>query len=252
MKTRHKAAVVSFAICAAFYLGANAQVKTETQTTHGQATHEVSVERAEVVHVSGNDVVVKMEDGTIRHVSNVPESARVMVDGKELGVHDLKPGMKLQRTITTSSTPKLITTTQTVTGTVWSVNAPKSVILTLEDGKNQQFKIPSGQLFMVDGKTVDAFHLKKGMRVSATKVVEEPATDLNVQKQLTGTMPPPPPPDQPILVEAAAPVEAPPAEAPAEPAALPKTGSLVPLIGMIGMFSVLSSLSLTVLRKIRK
>ena len=38
-----------------------------------------------------------MEDGTIRHIANVPESARIMVDGKELGVHDLKPGMKLER-----------------------------------------------------------------------------------------------------------------------------------------------------------
>ena len=32
----------------------------------------------------GNDLVVKMEDGTIRHFPNVPESAKVIVDGKEL------------------------------------------------------------------------------------------------------------------------------------------------------------------------
>ena len=44
--------------------------------------------------VDGNDLVVKMEDGTIRHFPNVPESARVTVDGKELGIHDLKPGMR--------------------------------------------------------------------------------------------------------------------------------------------------------------
>ena len=69
--------------------------------------------------VSGNDLVVKMADGTIRNFENVPESARVTVDGKQLGIHDLKPGMKLQRTITTTSTPMTITTVQTVKGKVW-------------------------------------------------------------------------------------------------------------------------------------
>ena len=57
-----------------------------------------------------------MEDGAIRHFANVPESARVTLDGQQLGIHDLKTGMKLQRTITTTTTPKTITTVQTVTG----------------------------------------------------------------------------------------------------------------------------------------
>ena len=48
------------------------------------------------------------------------------------------------------------------------------MILTLEDGTNQQFKIPNGQKFMVNGQMTDAWGLKKGMTVSATKVVEEP------------------------------------------------------------------------------
>ena len=70
--------------------------------------------------VSGSDLVVKMADGTIRNFENVPESARVTVDGKQLGIHDLKPGMKLQRTITTTTTPMTITTVQTVKGKVWA------------------------------------------------------------------------------------------------------------------------------------
>src|SRR5215467_11787358 len=199
-------------------LSLNAQVKTETSTASGQATNEVKVERAEVVTVSGNDLVVKMEDGTIRHIANVPESARVTVDGKELGIHDLKPGMKLQKTVTTTTTPKLITTVKSVTGKVWHVNPPSSVILTLDDGTNQQFKIPKGQKFNVDGQMVDAWGLKKGMKVAATKVVEEPVTEVSVNKQLTGEIPPPPPPpapEQPILVAVAAPAPAqaaPPAE----------------------------------------
>ena len=107
--------LVAGMVCLTFPASMSAQVQTDTTTTAGKATKEVKVERGEVVLVQGNDLVVKMEDGTIRHFPNVPESARVTVDGKSLGIHDLKPGMKLQRTITTTTTPQLITTVQTVT-----------------------------------------------------------------------------------------------------------------------------------------
>jgi LPXTG-motif cell wall-anchored protein len=234
----------------AFALSVSAQVQTQATTTPGQATHEVKVERAEVVSVYGNDLIVKMEDGTIRHIPNVPESARATVSGKEVGIHDLKPGMKLERTVTTTTTPKIITTTQTVTGKVWNVTPPTSVILTLEDGTNQQFKIPKDQKFNIDGQMVDAWHLKKGMKISATKVVEEPVTEMSVRKEVTGQMPPPPPPppDQPIIVAAAAPTPAP--AAPAAPAELPKTGSPLPLIGLLGFLAIATSFGLRAVRRI--
>ncbi len=228
------------AMCLAFTLSMSAQVKTETTTERGQAVHESTVERGEVVLVSGNDLVVKMENGEIRHFANVPESAKATVDGRELGIHDLKPGMKLQRTLTVTTTPKTITTVQTVTGKVWHINPPNSVVLTLEDGTNQQFKIPKGQKFTVDGQ--------KGMNVSATKIVEVPETEVEHQRQLTGSMPPPPPPppaNAPILIAFLEP-----APAPAAPAELPKTGSLLPLIGLLGSFSLLSSFGLRLLRSI--
>jgi LPXTG-motif cell wall-anchored protein len=254
-------ALLAAGAASVFTVAMYAQVKTESTTKAGQATREVKVERAEVVYVSGNDVVVKMEDGQIRHVSNVPESATVNVDGKELGVHDLKPGMKLQRTITTTSTPTTVTTVQAVKGKVWQVSPPNSVILTLEDGTNQQFKIPKGQKFTVDGQQVDAFGLKKGMLVSATKVVEVPQTVVDQQRQLTGQMPPPPPPppaDVPILVVVARPQATPaPAAAPApevgqaepRPAKLPKTGSLTPLMGLLGLMSLICALVIRVFRR---
>src|SRR5215472_15264431 len=75
----------------AFTVNASAQVQTQSSTTSGASTQEVTVERGEVVAVSGNDLVVKMEDGTLRNFENVPESARATVDGREVGIHDLKP-----------------------------------------------------------------------------------------------------------------------------------------------------------------
>ncbi|MGA7293158.1 MAG: LPXTG cell wall anchor domain-containing protein [Terriglobales bacterium] len=241
------------AVCMAFTLNISAQVQTKTSTAGHKATIVTKVERGEVVYVSGNDLVVKMEDGTLRNFNNVPESARITVDGKQLGIHDLKPGMKLQRTITTTSVSKTITTVQSVTGKVWAVNPPLSVILTLADGSNQQFKIPKNQKFNIDGQMVDAWGLKKGMTISATKIVEVPEVVESQHRSVTGTMPapvvaaapppPPPPPDVPILVAV---VEVPEPPAPAE---LPKTGSTLPLIGLLGLLSLASSLGLRAARK---
>jgi hypothetical protein len=240
--------------CIGFAMSSIAQVQTQQSTTAGLASKSVTVERGEVVLVEGNDLFVKMEDGSIRHIPNVPESAKVTVDGRQLGIHDLKPGMKLQRTITTTTTPQTVTTVQTVTGKVWHISPPTSVILTLEDGTNQAFKIPKGQKFNVNGEMVDAFGLKKGMIVNATKIVEVPETVVSQQRKVTGTMPPPPPAppaDVPILVATAepAPTHTDVAEAstPA-PAKLPKTASDLPLVGLLGLLCIFASLGVKFLR----
>src|ERR1700745_3653809 len=78
-----------------FTLSTSAQIQTETTETAGQSTQEVQVEHAEIVSVYGNDLILRMEDGSIRHIADVPDSARAVVDGKEIGIHDAKPGMKL-------------------------------------------------------------------------------------------------------------------------------------------------------------
>lgn len=242
--------LVACGLCLLLALGLNAQVQTQTDTATTGKTTKVNVERAEVVLVDGNDLVVKMEDGSIRHIPNVPESAKVDVDGKQLGIHDLKPGMKLEHTVTTTSTERTITTVQSVTGKVWHVSPPNSVILTLEDGTNQSFKIPKGQKFSVDGQMKDAWGLKKGMKISATRVVEEPQTVVEQEKKLTGKMPPPPPPppaDVPMLIVVVMHPANPAEPAPAE---LPKTGTLLPLIGLLGALALAMGLGLRAARLI--
>src|SRR5580765_8255731 len=82
-------------VCFSFALGLGAQVETRTSTAEGKTTYVTNVARGEVVAVSGNDLIVKMADGSMRNIEDVPESARVTVDGKQLGIHDLHPGMKL-------------------------------------------------------------------------------------------------------------------------------------------------------------
>lgn len=242
-------------LCVSFSLPAAAQVQTTETTEHGTPTHAVKIERGEIVYVSGNEVVVKMEDGSLRDFNNVPDSATVNVDGQQLNVHQLKPGMKVEKQTITTTTPRVITKVETVTGKVWHVSPPNSVILTLEDGTNQSFKIPTGQKFTINGEQTDAFGLKKGMVVSAQRVTEVPETVVTQQVKRTGTMPPPPPApkqDVPVLIVTVAPTPAPAAEvANAEPAAkeLPKTASTLPLVGALGVLFCGLSLIVMAIRK---
>ena len=243
------------ALCLAALWPAAAQVQTSKSVEHGDVTQDVKVEKGEVVYVSGNNVVVKMENGELRHFNNVPDSTTILVDGKPLNVHQLQPGMKVEKQTVRTTTPRVITTIDTVTGKVWAVTPPLSVILTLENGENQSFKIPSGQKFMVDGVETDAFGLKRGMRVSVQRVTEVPETVVTEMVKRTGKMPPPPPApkqDVPVLVAAAPPTPAPVKTAAAEPAPtkLPKTASDLPLVGLLGAIFCAASLGTALIRKI--
>jgi hypothetical protein len=244
------------ALCIAFTLTAFGQVQTSTTTAPaGAPTKTIKVERGTVVYVSGNSCVIKGDDGTLRHFDNVPESVTVTVDGKQLNIHQIQPGMIVERQTITTTTPRMITTVQTVTGTVWQVNPPNMVILTLADGKNQQFKIPKGQKFTINGQEMDAFGLRKGMKVDAQKVVEQPENVVTQQIKRTGIAPPPPPepkPDVPMLVASEPPTPAPVETAAATPepapARLPKTASELPLIGLLGLLFCGVSLTVTAIR----
>jgi len=85
-KTQLWLGLLVWAMSITFAMSMSAQVNTETTTTSGQATHEITVERGEVVLVRGNDLFVKMDDGSMRHFPNVPESARATVGDRQLGI----------------------------------------------------------------------------------------------------------------------------------------------------------------------
>ena len=249
-----------------------AQDTSKTQVVAGTSTSTTSVEKGEVVYVSGNDLVVKMDTGEIRHI-NVPDTARATVDGKELSVHDLKQGMKLQRTITTTTTPKTVTTIRTIQGTVFAVIPPSNLILSFPDGSpNKSYNVPKDQKFVIDGKPYSAFELKKGMKIGATVVTESSDVAVTETRRATGTAPaaaaPPPPPPTPVvyvgvlLIEAPAPATPPPppptglsaraASAEPAPKALPKTASSLPLVGLLGLLLCTASLGIRTIRRYSK
>jgi len=229
-------------------------------------TTETEVRSGNVVYVAGNDLVVKMDNGEVRHFV-VPEGGIFHVGGKELTVHELKPGTHLSQTITTTSTPRIVTTVRTIKGKVWQVNAPH-VILTLPNGTNKQYKVPDGTKFNIGDETKTVFDLRKGMNVAATIVTETPEVVVTRNARVTGTAPAPvqaalprpatPPTAGPILIEEvvvtapepqqSAAVTAPEATRSRE---LPKTGSSLPLIGLLGLLNLSAGLGLRALGRAR-
>ena len=238
-----RAALCTFA-CALVSAGVWAQDTSETTTQKGAADYQTTTRSGTVVYVSGNDLVVKGDNGVTKHFT-VPDSQMFTVDGKQVNVHQLKVGTHLTATVTTRTVPTTVKTVRTIDGKVWYVNPPSMVILTLPDGTNKQYRVPKGQMFNINGQQQSVFHLKKGMMVSATVVTEEPTTVVTQQQQVAGVAPPPPPPPaQPmpdtvavLLIESPNPAPQPTQTAAAEPApkALPKTASELPLVGLLGL-----------------
>jgi LPXTG-motif cell wall-anchored protein len=221
--------------------------------------------RGTVSYVEGNTLVVRMSSGDLRQFQ-VPESRRFIIDGRELTVHDLQPGTRLQATVTTTTTPITERTTTIGSGRVFYVAAP-NVIVTLPNGENRMYKVDKNYHFNVEGKSATVFELRKGMNISAEKIVEEPTTELATNITVTGQAPAKPamaraPTSQELTpsrapsapAAPAAPVErasaAPPASQSAAeaPAKLPKTGSPLPLIGVLGLVLIAGSFGLRKLR----
>jgi hypothetical protein len=141
-----------------------------------------------VEYVEGNDLVVRMTDGSIREF-NVPESRKFTIDGRDLTVHDLKRGTKLSATVTTTTTPVTDRTTTVGMGTVWWV-AGKTVIITLPNGENRTYTVKDDYRFNVEGnKNATVSDLKKGMKISAERIVEEPRTEIVSNTVVTGQAP---------------------------------------------------------------
>jgi hypothetical protein len=243
------------AIFAMVTMGAWAQDTTTATYRHGEKSYNTEVGNAEVVYVAGHDLVLKQEDGKIEHLV-VPDSDRFNIAGRNVSVHGLTKGMKLTQTITTTMAPRYVTTIRTVKGKVWHVNPPSTIIVSLPDNSNQVLKVPNDTKFTVNGKEITAFEVKKGMKIEATIVTDSTETVMAKEKSVTGIAPPPVvlPELGVLLIQFPAPpavVAAPPvtvASAEPLPASLPKTGTLLPLVGLMGLLSIGGSLGLRLAR----
>jgi len=162
--------------------------QTTRESIKGKTAVNTEQLKGTVEYVEGNHLVLRTADGNIREF-NVPESRKFTIDGRDVTVHDLKRGTQLSAIVTTTTTSVTDRTTTVGTGTVWWV-AGKTVIITLPNGENRTYTVEDSFKFNVEGnKTANVSDLKKGMKISAEKIVEEPRTEIVSNTVVTGQAP---------------------------------------------------------------
>ncbi len=232
-----------------FVLGA-ALVGTTATVTLAQTT--TQTKKFEVIAVEGNNLVVKLPEGTKE--LTVPEDFRFDVDGKSLSVHELKPGMSGTATITTRTTMVPVTVTEVKNGTVMKALGGTSIIVR-DDEKNiikmfSQADVDKRNIkIMRGGEPAQITDFREGDKISATIITSMPPkvlTEKQVEATLarsggTGAAAAP--------RAAAAPTPSPAAPAAEAPKTLPKTASSLPLVGLMGIASLVAGLGLTARRR---
>ncbi|HSP19175.1 MAG TPA: hypothetical protein VLQ79_06665, partial [Myxococcaceae bacterium] len=122
----------------AFGSAAFAQTSTMESVVTKQTT-----KSGTIVSIAGNKVVLQEADGP--HEYKLPPGFKVQVAGKDVGVDQLKPGMKASAVITDQIITRDVTITKVVKGTVMQV-APGGIVV--KDPKNNyvsyNFKDPDG------------------------------------------------------------------------------------------------------------
>ena len=181
-----------FSAClSAVVMAAGLQAQTSTTKTKepaGPAKVVTSTLTGEVALTEGNQLLVRMkQSGRYRYFSLKP-GQQFIIDGQPKLIGDLKPGTTLTATIYTTTQSVTVRTTSMLSGTVWYVSG-NYVILTLANGENHEYNVPPSFKFVVEGKPASVDELRKGMKVSATKIVEEPHTEISTQGYITGKAP---------------------------------------------------------------
>src|SRR5262245_1088582 len=101
-----------------------------------QTTTATETKTFEVIGVDGNQLVVKLPEGT-REIT-VPAGFQFNVDGRQMTISDLKPGMKGTAQITTKTTVTPVTATEVRNAKVVQ-NTGASITVRTTDGRFRMF-----------------------------------------------------------------------------------------------------------------
>ena len=240
-----------------------------------QTTTSSETKNFEVLAVNGNDLDVRLPEGTKE--LNVPDDFRFTVNGQQLSVHQLKVGMKGTATITTRTTLVPVTVTEIKNGTVVVKSSAGIIVRTAEGVKSfsQSDVDKRGVKIVRDGKFVEVAELREGDRLSATIITSLPPKVLT-DKEVNATLAAAPAAARAASAgssasastRSAAPAAAPApaassakaplassaqsstgAAAPGGAKTLPKTASSWPLVALASLLSLAMGLALTVRRR---
>ena len=96
-------------------------------TPAAQTSKVTEIKNFTVISVDGNKAVLKEKAGPAREIT-VPEDFKFNVAGKQMSVHELKPGMTGQATITTTTTVKPVYVTEVRNGEVMQASGNPIII----------------------------------------------------------------------------------------------------------------------------
>src|SRR5262245_46839202 len=140
----------------------------------GQTSTTTETKKFEVIAVDGNQLVVKLPEGT-RELT-VPDDFRFTVEGRQISVHELKAGMKGTAEVTTKTTVTPVTVTEVKNGTV--MQASGSTVTVRTDNGIKMFTEGDvqkrGVKIMRDGKPLSLSDLHAGDKLTATIVTTKP------------------------------------------------------------------------------
>ena len=205
-----------------------------TSSTVAQQT----VRTGTIQTISGNKVTVKEANG-VREVT-VPDGFQFQVNGQDVGVDQLKPGMKVTAVITNQVTTREVTVTKVVQGRVAQVAPGGFVVL----DRNHNYV----SYDFTDKEGNDIYYLDADGQ-------DYPLRDVKVGDSLTGTIvtrfPPQVVNERIVKASAVEPPPLPPVAVATAPKALPKTASPLPLVGLLGALSAGIALTFRGVRTLR-
>jgi LPXTG-motif cell wall-anchored protein len=202
-------------------------------------TTTTEIKQGTVVHVYGNNLVVKMANGETKEF-DVPEGFTFKVDGRDVTIDQLVPGTKLTSVVTTTETPRVVKTTE-VKNAEFVSRSGQTVIIRQKDGKLKKFsKVPDDVKLTVQGQEVSIRDIEPGSTFTATIVHTSETMVTEQEAAVSGVAPAKP---APVPVAKAAPKPAP------APVVLPHTGSSLPLVGLLGLLALAVSAGIGIIRR---
>ena len=254
-------AVIRFVMCAAIVCLTAPVALAQTTTSSTQT------KKFQIIAVDGNTLVVKLPEGT-RELT-VADDFRFNVDGKQLSVRELKAGMAGTANITTTTTVTPVTVTEVKEGTVVKAMGTSIIVQTGSGYKmfSQSDIDKRGIKIMRDGRVASISDFRENDKLTATIITTKPPKVMTQQEVTAtlaksnasagagaatagaGTAKPAATTAKPAATTAGAPPPPPPAESGAKPRTLPKTASLLPLLGLAGLASLLAGLAFTARRR---
>ena len=147
-----KRSILTVALALAVAAAVSAQTTTE-------------VKNGTIVSVGDKSIFIKEASGTMREF-DVAEDFHATVDGKDVALKDLKPGMKITATVKTVTTPVVVQTTQLKNAKVLKTSG--GLLFVRESDGIHSYNIPAGFRFDIGGAKLRLEDLQANQHLNAT------------------------------------------------------------------------------------